>query len=177
MNFNKIAASDDGSYKLTVTAVVSQDGITCQDSKDAPTTIKVTTPADLSNLSVIGAGDYCLSDGDQTLSVTGVTNVPSDATANTVTYQWKKDGTDIPGATSATHKVTAALASNGSYSCDVSVAATATNPCTASGTASSATLTYKMCGKEPLTPGTDPNEQNGEIAILCNKETTIPRPR
>ena len=164
LSLTGLTTTDAATYTCTVTATND----ICTDSKNGSATLAVTTPTNLNNIAVSGAvKDKCLNEGATTLSVTGITaGNPNQSTA--YKYQWYKDGSEISGATNATYSVSKALASNGKYSCKVTVPATANNPCTAENTTPEVDMTYKMCGNEPLTPGSS-TQQNNDIALVCQK--------
>ncbi|MCM1086450.1 MAG: hypothetical protein NC357_08990 [Bacteroides sp.] len=157
-----VATADAGTYTCTVTATND----ICKDDESGSATLTVTTPANLDNITVKGAvTDKCLTDGATTLSVTGIV---SGNPAQTPDYQWYKDGSPITGADKATYSVAAELASNGKYSCKLTVASTTANPCESENTTPEVDMTYKVCGTEALDPGSDP-QQNNLMAVICQK--------
>ncbi|MCM1555875.1 MAG: hypothetical protein NC048_10350, partial [Bacteroides sp.] len=157
-----VATADAGTYTCTVTATND----ICKDDESGSATLTVTTPANLDTITVKGAvTDKCLTDGATTLSVT---DIVSGNPAQTPDYQWYKDGSPITGADKATYSVAAELASNGKYSCKLTVASTTANPCESENTTPEVDMTYNVCGTEALDPGSDP-QQNNLMAVICQK--------
>ncbi len=103
LTLNNVTSTDAASY----TCVVSGD---CGNVTSNSATLTVNPATAITNES----GSQTACDGsDVTFSVT--------ATGSNLTYQWKKDGTNISGATSASYTISGATTSDeGTYTCDVS---------------------------------------------------------
>ncbi len=128
-----VAASDDGSYDVIVSG-------TC-------------TPSDTSNAATLTVQILpVITTQPQTQTVCAGQNATFTVVASGtgLSYQWKKDGTDIPGATSASFTITSAVAADaGSYTVVVS------GTCAPSVTSNAAVLTVDQA---PVI-GTQPSSQ------------------
>ncbi|MCM1170001.1 MAG: hypothetical protein NC324_08720, partial [Bacteroides sp.] len=138
----------------------------CKDDESGSATLTVTTPADLSKVTLTdNKSDYCTSSGDHTLSIGGL------PTGYAYTYTWTvPDGAGVsaPANTATTLTVPAKMANNGKYTVKVEVVPSATNPCEGSATVE-ITLNFKLCGDETLTPGNEPGQDNN-IAFICQND-------
>lgn len=91
LNFPSLADTDEGLYEVVITNTV-----TGRDRKSAPATITVLAAPEL--VAYTGDSQDLEVDDELTLSVEAVG-------AGTLTYQWQKDGVDIPGATDNTFTI------------------------------------------------------------------------
>ena len=153
-----VSTSDAATYTCTVTATND----ICTATNDGSATLKVTTPADLSNIKINdNKKDSCTSGGAHTLSVAGMPTLPAGATA---TYTWTRpDGSTANGTTLA---VPAQLSNSGTYKVKVDISAGTDNPCTSSKEVSF-DIRFKFCGEEPLKPGTG---QKDNIVFICQND-------
>ena len=121
---NTATYKNAGSYSVTATTT---EGCSATASKD----VTVSDPQVVSASAISGTTTIC-SDSTTTLTANATAS-----TGATLQYQWKKNGTAISGATSASY-TTEALTATTSYSCDVTAVQ---DGCTSAPTTLTATVT------------------------------------
>ncbi len=143
-------AAGSHTYQFTVTAT---NGL-CTAEQSATATVKVVDSVSLAGLAVVSdaaEAEVCVEEGAQvTLSL----QMTSGALPAGAQYQWYKDGVPMPSETGATLALDKALASIGTYTCSVTVPASADIPC-ASGPVMAAglELAFVVCeDNDPLSP-------------------------
>lgn len=143
-------AAGSHTYQFTVTAT---NGL-CTAEQSATATVKVVDSVSLAGLAVVSdaaEAEVCVEEGAQvTLSL----QMTSGALPAGTQYQWYKDGVPMPSETGATLALDKALASIGTYTCSVTVPASADIPC-ASGPVMAAglELAFVVCeDNNPLSP-------------------------
>ena len=118
LTLTAVTAADAGSYDCVVTVVPGGKSVT-----SAPATLTIVAPV---TITLQPTAQNVAEGNPFTLLLTATGEAP-------ITYQWAKDGTDIPGATQTTYSVTSASMTNaGVYTCKVTnVCGTVTsNPAT-----------------------------------------------
>lgn len=159
-----------GTYNVTAT---TSDGCTATATK----TVTVTNPQVASATGITGNTTICSG------SITTLTANATASTGATLQYQWKKNGTAISGATSASY-TTEALTANTSYSCDVTAVQ---DGCTSSATTLNATVTIEtstlasvsiapatqtICAGETATLTANASGYNGTLSYQWKQGTT-----
>lgn len=143
-----ITVTTAGEYSVTATATSTANGVTCTTTSNASKTVSVYNPS-LTGVTASASADSICPGGTVYMAV------DIESSNGTLTYQWKKDGADISGATSDAYEITSAEAS-ATYTCVV----TATDgSCTASATTASVPVVVKsyQLAVELVTPSTELN--------------------
>ncbi|MBI4645292.1 MAG: immunoglobulin domain-containing protein [Bacteroidia bacterium] len=144
---NPIAASDAGDYTCTVSN-------TCGNITSSIAMLTVYSPP---VIAIQPLGQTVCENENVTFSI-------SVTSAISLSYQWKKDGTDISGATSASYAInSAALADAGDYTCFVS------NSC-GNITSDIATLTVNSLPLAAITPGATIFCDGGSVVLDANTD-------
>ncbi len=134
-----VLPTDFGNYDCVMTNLCGTTTTVVVTLTEAPPTVITTQPTD--TLVCVGAG--------LNLSVTATGS-------GLLSYQWRKDGSDIFGATSSTYSTTATATSDGVYDCAV------TADC-ATAISDPATVTTELCGAI-MQRGDANNDGTGNIA-------------
>lgn len=159
-----------GTYTVTAT---TSDGCTATATK----TVTVTDPQVASATGITGNTTICSG------STTTLTANATASSGASLQYQWKKNGTAISGATSASY-TTEALTANTSYSCDITAVQ---DGCTSAATTLSAAVTIEestlasvsiapasqtICAGETATMTANAGSYNGTLSYQWKQGTT-----